>query len=173
MGSYSEIASDAYLLREVGDAQSITIFGCPYCANQSIAYSKDMSVIGKSSLGGLTYKPYAITQEANRIKELFEKKGKSASVKIFGFPTSPLCWLNQKDRSKIAKACENSDVAIALSCNAGSEGIKTAMSEPFKVVPGMATVGTISAYLSNQKGKVILDKTKTKVVRFKEMKQTI
>ena len=91
----------------------------------------------------------------------------------FGFPTSPLCWLNQKDRNKISKACEKYDAAIALSCNAGSEGIKTALPEPFKVVPGMATVGTIAAYLSIQNGKVILDKTKTKVVRFKEMKQTI
>ncbi len=173
MGSYSELASDAYLLQHVGNEKSVCIIGCPYCANQSIAYSKDMSVIGKSSLGGLTYKPYGVAQEANRIKELFEKKGVSASVKIFGFPTSPLCWLNQKDRNKISKACEKYDAAIALSCNAGSEGIKTALPEPFKVVPGMATVGTIAAYLSIQNGKVILDKTKTKVVRFKEMKQTI
>jgi hypothetical protein len=86
LGSYSEIANDSFILREVGDAKSIAIIGCPYCANQSIAYSKDMSVIGETSLGGLRSKMYAISQEANRMKELIESKGKSANVKIFGFP---------------------------------------------------------------------------------------
>jgi hypothetical protein len=128
-----------------------------------------MSVIGKSSLGGLLFKPYAVTQEANRIKEMLESKGISASVKLFGPPSSwALCWLKGKDRSKIAKACENADAAIALCCSAGREGIKTALPESFNVIAGMATVGSITAYLSVQKGQVILDKTKTKVVRFKD-----
>jgi hypothetical protein len=148
------------------------IIGCPYCTNQSIAYAKDMSVIGKSSLGGLLFKPYAVIQEANRIKEMFKEKGISASVKTFGPPTSwALCWLNQKDRKKIAKACENSDAAVALCCSAGREGIKSALPDSFNVIAGMATVGTISAYLSVEKGQVVLDKNKTKVVRFKEMRQ--
>jgi hypothetical protein len=42
--------------------------------------------------------------------------------------------------------------------------------ESFRVIAGMATVGTISAYLSVEKGKVVLDKDKTKVVRLKETK---
>ena len=170
MGSYSELASDEYLLQQVGDAKSVTIIGCPYCTNQSIAYVKDMTVIGKSSLGGLLFKPYAITQEADRIKELLEKRGISTNVKTFGLPSNPLCWLNQKTRSKIAKACENSDAVIALCCMAGRWGIESALPDSFKVIAGMATVGTISAYLSVEKGKVVLDKNKTKVVRFKEKK---
>jgi len=72
LGSYSEIANDEYLLQQVGDAKSITIIGCPYCANQSVAYSKGISVIAESSLGGLRGKPYVITHEGNRIKELLE-----------------------------------------------------------------------------------------------------
>jgi hypothetical protein len=167
LGSFSELASDEYLLQQVGDAKSVTIIGCPYCTNQSIAYAKDMSIIGKTSLGGLIFKPYATTQEANRIKELFEQKGISADVKIFGPPTSyALCWLNQKDRNKIAKVCENSDAVVS----AGRWGIESALPESFRVITGMATVGTISAYLSVEKGKVVLDKDKTKVVRLKETK---
>ncbi len=172
MGSYSEIVGDEHLLQQVGDAKSITVIGCPYCANQSVAYSNGISVIGETSLGGLRSKMYAISQEANRVKELLESKGKSANVKIFGFPHWGLCWQNAKDRSAVVKACENSDAAIALSCFAGCEGIRSALPESFKVIPGMANVGTISAYLSVEKGKVVMDLAKTKVHRFKELKQT-
>jgi hypothetical protein len=74
--SYGELVSDEYLLQQVGDAKAVSIFGCPYCANQSIALSKGMSIIEKTSLGSIKYTPYAVTQEANRINELLESKGK-------------------------------------------------------------------------------------------------
>jgi hypothetical protein len=171
--SYSELVSDEYLLQQVGEANSVSIFGCPYCANQCIALSKGMSVIGKTSLGGIKYTPYAVTQEANRIKQLLESKGKSANVNVFGFLASnPFCWMTEKGRSKIAKACRNSDAAIALSCYLGVEGIKSALPESFKVIPAMTTVGQITSYLTKEKGKIILDKDKTKVYRFKEIKHT-
>ncbi len=76
MTSYSELVSDEYLLQQAGEAKSIVIFGCPYCANQSVALSKGMSVIGKTSLGGIKYTPYAVAQEANRIKERLEQENK-------------------------------------------------------------------------------------------------
>jgi len=172
--SYSELASDEYLLQQVGDAKSVSIFGCPYCANQSIALSKGMSAIGKTSLGGIKYTPYTITQEATRIKELFESKGKSANVNIFGpLASNPFCWMTEKGRGKIAKACKKSDAAIALCCNLGLEGVKSALPESFKVIPGMTALGQITAFLSTQKGEIILDKTKTKVFRFKELMQKV
>ena len=172
--SYCELVSDEYLLQKVEDAKSVAIFGCPYCANQSIAIAKGKSVIGKVSLGGIKYTPYAVSEEANRIKELFESKGISAKVSIYGpLASNPFCWLSEKGRSKIAKACENSDAAVALCCNLGRQGIKSALPESFKVVSGMIALGQISAYLSTQKGEIILDKTKTKVFRFKELMQTM
>jgi hypothetical protein len=162
--------SDEYLLQQVGDAKSVSIFGCPYCANQSIAISKGMSVIGKTSLGGIRYTPYAISQEANRIKQLLESQGKSANVNIYGpLASNPFCWMTGKGRSKIAKACEKSEAAIALCCNLGREGIKSALPESFKVISGMTALGQLSAYLSSQKGEIVLDKDKTKVFRFKEL----
>jgi hypothetical protein len=170
MGSFSKLADDSYLLREVADAKSVLIIGCPHCANQSIAYAKDMSVIGKSRLGGLMYKPLAITQEANRIKELFATKGIAANIKIFKKIDSPPCWLHEKERRMIAKACENADAAVTLCCSTGREGIKTVLPESFKVIPAMATVGAITAYLYIENGNDILDKTKTKVVHFKDLK---
>ena len=170
MTSYCELVSDEYLLQQVGEAKSIVIFGCPYCANQSIALSKGMSVIGKTSLGGIRYTPYAVAQEANRIKELFESKGKSADIQIYGpLASNPFCWMTEKGRSKIAKACENSDAAVALCCNLGREGIKSALPDSFKVISGMTALGQITAYLSTENGKIVLDKNKTKVFRFKEL----
>ena len=174
MTSFSEVVSDEYLLNQVGEAKSISIFGCPFCANSSIAVSKGMSVIGKTSLGGIRFTPYAVTQEANRIKQLLESKGKSANVYIFGpLASNPFCWMTEKGRGKIANACEKSDTAIALCCYLGVEGIKSALPESIKVILAMATVGQITTYLTKQKGKMILDKDKTKVYRFKELMQKI
>ena len=168
LGSYSEIATDEYILREVGDAKVITIFECPYCANQSVGYAKDISEIGKVSLFGFRFEPYPMGQEANRIKQLLESKGKTANVKFFNLPALPFCQLNQKARNAIVKAFKDSDAAIALSCMAGFVGIKSALPNA-KVVHGMATLGTLAAYLNFENGKVFLDKAKSKVVRFREM----
>jgi hypothetical protein len=171
MGSYSEMATDAYILREVGDSKSVTIFECPYCANQSLGYAKEKSEIGKLSFFGFHFEPYPMNQEANRIKQLLESKGKTAKTKFFNLPNPPFCQLNQKARNAIAKAFNDSDAAIALSCMAGFGGIKSALPNA-KVVHGMATLGTLAAYLNVDKGKMYLDKTKSKVVRFREMWKT-
>lgn len=171
MGSYSEIATDAYILREVGDAKNITIFECPYCANQSVGYAKGISEIGKVSLFGFRFVPYPMGQEANRIKQLLESKGKTANVKYFNLPQPPYCQLDQKARSNIAKAYKDSDAAIALSCMAGFGGIKSALPKT-KVVHGMATLGTLAAYLRVENGKMLLDKDKSTLVRFRGMGQT-
>jgi len=105
---------------------------------------------------------------------LLESKGKSANVNIYGpLASNPFCWMTEKGRGKIAKACGKSDAAIALCCNLGREGIKSALPESFKVIPGMTALGQITAYLSSQKGKIILDKNKTQVFRFKELMQKI
>jgi hypothetical protein len=171
LGSYSEIATDVYILREVGDAKAITIFECPYCANQSIGYAKSISEIGKVSLFGFRFEPYTMGQEANRIKELLESKGKTANVKYFNLPQPPYCQLDQKARSAIVKAFKGSDAAIALSCMAGFGGIKSALPNA-KVIHGMATLGTLAAYLRVENGKMFLDREKSTLVRFREMAQT-
>jgi hypothetical protein len=168
LGCYSELATDSFLLNQVGEAKSVTIFGCGFCANQSIAYKNDISVIGTSSLGGLLSSCFATSGEAKRIKELLEKNGKSVNVKFFGLPTSPYCQLNQNDRKKVVNAAKGSDAAIALSCMAGFGGIRNALPESVKVIPGMTTVGTIASYLTVEGGKVHLDKNKTRVIRFKQ-----
>jgi uncharacterized protein YybS (DUF2232 family) len=78
--------------------------------------------------------------------------------------------MHEKERRMVATACENTDVAITMCCSSGCEGIKTALSKTVKVVPGMATIGTISAYLETKSGKDFLNKEKTKVSTFKELK---
>jgi hypothetical protein len=88
LGSYSEIATDAYILREIGEAKNVTIFECPFCANQSVAYAKDKTELGKVSFFGFHFQPYPIEEEANRIKQLLEREGKTANIKYFNLPSS-------------------------------------------------------------------------------------
>ena len=170
MGSFSSLTEDSYLLNEVANAKSVCIIGCPHCANQSLAYAKNLAVIGKSSFGGLIYKPYAVTQEAQRLKELFAAKGIASSVKIFKKTESPPCWLHQKERSAVAKACEKADAAVTLCCNSGRRGIKAALPSTFKVIPALTTVGSITSYLDFKNGNDVMDKAKTQVVYLKNFK---
>jgi hypothetical protein len=162
------MATDAYILREVGDAKSVTIFLCPYCANQSLGYAKDKPELGKFSFFGFHFEPYPMEQEANRLKQLLESKGKTANAQYFNLPNPPFCQLNQKARNAIVNAFQGSDAAIVLSCMAGFGGIKSALPNA-KIVHGMATLGTLAAYLNNQGGKMYLDKDKSTIIKFREM----
>jgi len=171
MGNFSQIFDDSYFLREIGDAKSVCVIGCPYCANISIAYAKNMAIIGKVKMGGFAYDAYALTQEANRIKSLLATKGVSAQIKIPGRLNLPLCQMTEKERRIVAEACQNTNAVVTLCCTSGYEGIRTALPESAKVIPGMATIGIISGYLETKKGKVLLNKEKTKAAKFKELKQ--
>ena len=55
---------------------------------------------------------------------------------------------------------------------AGFGGIKSALPESVKVIPGMTTVGTIASYMTVEGGKVYLDKAKSRVIRFKQVEPT-
>ncbi len=50
---------------------------------------------------------------------------------------------------------------------AGFGGIKSAIPNA-KVVHGMATLGTLAAYLISKNGKMCIDKSESTVVRFRE-----
>jgi len=172
LGTYSEVATDNFLLSRIGDAKTATILGCAYCANQIIGYAKNIDAIGKMSFNGLRFSAYATEGEANRIKQMFEEHGVSTKIKVFTLPHLPYCQQSQKDRAAVAKVCQGSDAVVALTCNTGFDGIKSALPPETTVISGMAALGTIQAYLTVDGGKVFLDKDKTKVIRFKQANQT-
>ena len=161
---------DSHILEKVSGMKSVCIFGCPHCTNESIAYAKGMSIIGRRRLGGFAYDAHAVTQEAERLKGVLAAKGIGAKVKIFSYVDTAMCKMHEKERQRVARACENTDAAIVLTCNAGWEGIKSALPPSFKVVKGMATTGEISSYREIQNGKDVLIKEKTKIMSFKELK---
>ena len=105
-------------------------------------------------------------------KQLFEEHGVSTKIKVFTLPHLPYCQQSQKDRAAVAKVCQGSDAVVALTCNAGFEGVKSALPPETNVIPGMAALGTIQSYLTVDGGKVFLDKDKTKIIRFKQLNQT-
>ena len=173
MGTFSVLVEDAELLKEVGDASSVAIIGCTNCANISIAYAKDISPIGKSSLFGIKYTPHAVIREANRIKDLLEDKGKSVVIMIFSRTSSPPCGMHEKERGMIAETCRNIDAGVTLCCNSGWEGIKSALPESFKTIPGMKAVGILNAYLNKDGANDLLDKEKTKIIYFTELAERV
>ena len=77
--------------------------------------------------------------------------------------------MHEKERGMIAETCRDMDAAVTLCCDAGWEGIKTALPESFKTIAGMKAVGIFNAYTNTDGANHLLDKKKTKILFFKEL----
>lgn len=163
---YSELIPKEAILQGVGDAKTVTIVGCPHCANVSIAYAKNIPYsksIGGGVLGMITSKPTAIIQEAHDIKDLLENKGATVKIKILG-KLLPPCGMTEKGHRKIAEICKDSDCVVALSCISGCLGMKNALPKTCKIFPAMNTVGWLETCSKVEKGNHIIDKQKSRVI---------
>ena len=73
----------------------------------------------------------------------------------------------------ITETCKNMDAAITLCCDAGWEGIKGALAETFKTIPGMKAIGIFNAHTNTDGANHLLDKKKTKILYFKNLAKRV
>lgn len=166
VGCYFELANGSFLLNQVGDAKSVTIFGCTFCANQSIAYAKDILSSGnnRSSVNG------SKATAPQKKQGTFGKNGTTAQIRFFNLPTSPYCQLNQSEQNKVAKACGDSQAANCRGLHRNKKRPPISL-ESFLGCRLWAQLPHTSPL---ENGRVLLGKAKTKVIRFnKQADQTI
>jgi hypothetical protein len=140
LGVYSIMLPDDNLIRSVTGLQRLVILGCAGCANESLAFDKNLSLkaVFDPHMGQHMPAPDAILAEAGRLKEVLNSKVKdirtAAGMGMCSKTTGsdPAEWENM---------CRDADGVVALCCVAGMAGIKTALGRNVRVIPGMKTVG--------------------------------
>ena len=164
MTVYCKPKTDEVLLREVGDAQSLLLLGCPICANLSYAILKnddDSPCMKITPKGG---KPLYVTKEVNRISSLLQGKGKAVKEQVFNLPGG-LCSLNDKDMKKFRRKAADTSTIVTFSCELGKEHMESRF--PDKTVIGaMNAVGIFGVPIQQKLNRFYLDREKANIKSF-------
>lgn len=179
---HTVLVPDSKIIEEVAGFKSVAIVGCTACANNSIAYEKNVPAYVISvdkTTGRTTLLPMAMMEETNRLKNLLESKGMTVRVEIW----PPLCALTHEKElptaiggrqwadPELANRCTDAQAVIALCCVGGLLGMKKRLGKAVKIVRGMKTVGVSQFYFALDEAKefVHVDKDRSTIIRtFKE-----
>jgi hypothetical protein len=171
LGVYSIMLPDEKLIKATRDFSRIVILGCEGCANESLAYEKNVPQKAIFDWHQKQYRPAseAILEEANRLKEVLKNTSKDIQV-VTGMG---LCSRSTRDKpDEWIKVCSGTQAVIALSCIGGILGIKKSVNKEVKVIPGMKTIGVLYSYrkFDPVKGLIYIDKEKSAFVNFSKEK---
>lgn len=156
---HSVLVPDSKVLEEVVGFKSVAIVGCTACANNSIAYEKNLPAYMMSvdkTTGRTRLLPMAMMEETNRLKNFLESKGITVRVEIW----PPLCLLTHEKElptamggrqwadPELANRCADVEAVIALCCVGGMLGVKKRLGKAVKIIRGMKTVGLSQFYFT-------------------------
>ena len=169
MGAYVVVLSDSKIIDRLAGFKSVVVFGCPGCANFSIAYDNGIPlarIMVDKNTGETVREPVAIMEEANRLKTLLESKGTNVRAEIW--PGGPCFQRAEKEPAylELADPCTDAEAVITLCCVRGTLGIKGRLGKTAKIISGMRTVGVFQACttIDEEKGFVCIDKSKSKMI---------
>jgi hypothetical protein len=164
MTVYCKPKTDEVLLRELGDAESLLLLGCPICANLSYAILKnddDSPCMKITFRGG---KPQYVTKEVSRVSSLLQDKGKTVKEQVLNFPGG-LCSLNDKDMKKFRGKAADTSTIVTFSCELGKEHMESRF--PGKTVIGaMNAVGIFGAPIRQKLNRIYVDRDKANIKNF-------
>jgi hypothetical protein len=171
LGVYSIMLPDEKLIKTTQGFNRLVIIGCEGCANESLAYEKNVPQKAIFDWHQKQYRPAseAIIEEANRLKEVLKKLSNDIQV-VTGMG---LCSRSTSDKTdEWIKVCSGTQAVLALSCIAGILGIKQSLGKNVKVIPGMKTIGVLYSYreFDPVKGLIYIDKEKSVFVNFSKEK---
>ena len=173
MGTFVQIRPNNNILKSLEGKKSTLIVACAGCANNSVAYDKIKPVykVETDEKGNKMLIPYAIHDEAERVKTMLGENGIKADIelndswcfyteskelsKMLGSPG----WTDQglKDR------CVNYGSILFLGCPDGVNGVKVRVGDKARVIPGMSNIGTYQCFwrFDEVNGVVLIDREKS------------
>jgi hypothetical protein len=172
MGVYSIMLPDEKIIKAIEGFHKIAVIGCAGCANESLAYEKNLpqKAVYDNHMKQYMPAPDAITGEADRLADIFKNMGKEARTAI----GIGLCSYSTNDQPvKWMHACGDAEAVVALCCVGGILGIKTYLGKSVKIIPGMKTVGVHYCYriFDPIRGMIHIDKNKSEFISiFKTVK---
>lgn len=133
MAVYSTTISDEQILERVRNshATSILLVACGGCANESLAYTKKISIfispkeesLEESMLYGHSI-PFATKTTAEQIAEMLRDEGYRINICIVPLGAELLCIQGKDDNLSKFSNTSAVDLVLALCCPAGVAGIK-------------------------------------------------
>ena len=174
---HTALVPDLKIIEEVAGFKSVAIVGCTACANNSIAYEKNLPAYMMSvekTTGRTRLLPMAMMEETNRLKNFLESKGINVRVELW----PPMCSLTHEKGlptamggrqwadPELANRCADAEAVIALCCVGGMLGVKKRLGKAAKIIIGMKTVGLSQFYFTLDKAKefIHIDKDRSTVV---------
>lgn len=149
MPIYSEPISDEKILKDLTDMNNVLIIGCGSCANVSYNILEG----GNEPFTNILKKPFSISKEINRLKELLTEKRFSVDSTV----NNGLCVKSKKVKKTIT-AAKKFDALLILSCTAGVQTFID-LNKHKKIIHGMRVKGFKSIGLKIKGVNIYLNKT--------------
>ncbi len=164
---YSELRSNTDLLNDLEEEKRVFLVGCPACANMSLYIDKAGEGSPVMTITPTGFKAVSMTEEVDRLSQLFASKGMDVDSWIGKYPLVNLCLLDEGNRNKLSKKCQAFETVVTLSCDAGKKSVEGVLKGK-KVIPGMNAMGIVNAKLKRTMGytKFFVDKNTVDILRF-------
>jgi hypothetical protein len=141
--------------------QKILLLGCGECMNESLAFYHNTPVKIQDDNGN-NY-PYSIMQELKRLQQLLIECGYDVQYRLIQKDgKSPCMRDNQYDFSLPQ---QTPDIILMLSCPAGQFGVREIITD-IPIIGISKSVGSLGYVYHYENGKKIMDKEKSKLIKF-------
>ncbi len=164
---YSDLRSDIDLLNDLEDAKRVFLIGCPACANMSLYIKKADEGTPVMTITPTGFKAVSMTEEVDRLSNLFASKGLDVDSWVGKYPLVTLCLVDEGIRNKILEKCQNFETVVILSCDAGTKSVEGILTGK-RVIPGMNASGIVTAISRRKMGyaKLFVDKSTVDILPF-------
>ena len=146
--------SDEDLIAEALPADRVLLLGCSLCANFGYCVHRDPT----RSVYGVLVQPSAIAREMDRLSDVLGARGTKVKRKT----TLSLCSVLVGSRIRIARAADDCDAVVCLSCEEGRRTVRTFIPDR-PVIATMRNRGSVRMELFRWRGRTYID-TDTLVV---------
>ncbi|MFC1896362.1 hypothetical protein ACFL0Q_06845 [Thermodesulfobacteriota bacterium] len=164
---YSELRSDTDLLNDLEDAKRVFLIGCPACANMSLYIAKADETKPVMTITPTGFKPVSMTEEVDRLSNLFASKGLDVGFWVGKYPLVTLCVTDEGIRSKLSEKCQEFETVVTLACDAGAKSVAGILTGK-RIIPAMNASGIVNALSRRQMGyaRIFVDKGTVDIIPF-------
>ena len=146
---FSELRSDAEILKDAVAARRIFVIGCPACASISLNIQQPTKNSAAYELTQSGYRAVAMEEEVERLAMMLYGTGFDVGSWVGKFPMVGLCILNEGLCKKITRGCHDFDTVITMSCDTGRKSIEGILPDK-NVIPGMLATGLVNAMTTSK-----------------------
>jgi len=169
MAVFSVMIPDGKLLKAVNGYKHVVIAGCGGCANDSLAYEKNVPLRMRfdDHMGHNMPEPDVMRAEVERLKGVLKMGGNHVTT-VIGMGMCALSEDENPAEFNWVQACRGADAVVAVTCVAGIIGMKTILGNSVKIIPGMKTTGVLFSYFRSsgaEPGQVYIDREKSSCMR--------